>query len=94
MARRNLGSNRHWKAIKNKLQEQGYICPYTGEKLVLGVNASLDHIYPVFHYPDLKNDPENVEWVTQEINEMKRDRTPQEFLALISHILNYAAVGR
>lgn len=86
---RRLGTNRFWKELKNKLKKQHYLCPYTGEKLVLGVNASLDHILPAHHYPELCQDIENVEWTTRAINEMKRDRTPEQFLSFIQHILNY-----
>jgi hypothetical protein len=88
-ARRNLGNGLFWQQIKAKLEQQNYLCPYTGEKLILGVNDSLDHIKPINHFPELKNDIENIEWTTRAINEMKRDRTPEQFLSFIQHILNY-----
>jgi len=88
IARNRLGSNRYWTQLRNKLTQQNYRCVYTGTPLQLGVNDSLDHIYPVQRFPDRAHDPNNVEWVTREINEMKRDRTPDEFLSLIQRILN------
>jgi hypothetical protein len=86
-----LGTKRHWKVIQQKLYAQEFKCTYTGRLLVLGENASLDHIYPLHTYPHLKSDPNNTEWVLQEINEMKRNRTPEQFLTLIQHILHYRA---
>jgi hypothetical protein len=84
-----FGTRKYAAFIKAKLDAQGWKCAYTGEVLVLGVNDSLDHIFPAFHFPELKNDPCNTEWVTRKVNEMKRDRTPDEFLALIESILHY-----
>jgi hypothetical protein len=60
-----------------------------GIPLTLGVNDSLDHIYPLARFPERATDPTNIEWVSRKINEMKRDRTPDEFLALIGQILDY-----
>ena len=56
---------------------------------MLGVNDSLDHVYPVSRYPERATDPTNVEWVCRTINGMKRNRTPEEFLALLAQILSY-----
>lgn len=90
-AKQRLGSMRYWKQIRQKLYDQGFKCAYTGTPLVLGLNASLDHIYPVHTHPHLQHDPDNTEWVLQEINEMKRNRTPEQFLTLIQQILMYRA---
>lgn len=86
-----LGSMRHWRQIRQKLYDQDFTCAYTGQILVLGRNASLDHIYPIHSYPHLKEDPSNTEWVLQEVNEMKRDRTPEQFITLIQQILAFRA---
>lgn len=92
-ARMRLGNGQHWVAIKEKLIAQNFQCAYTGAQIILGVNDSLDHIYPVHKFPNLKSDLHNVEWITREINEMKGDRTPGEFLSVIQHILNYQHNG-
>jgi hypothetical protein len=84
-----FGTRRHWKLLKQKLQEQEYKCAYTGVQLIPGVNASVDHVYPKFKYPEMAKDPHNIEWVTTEVNVMKRDRTPEEFLSLMRSILDY-----
>jgi 5-methylcytosine-specific restriction endonuclease McrA len=86
-SRLRLGSRKHWKALQDRLIEQGYRCAYTGTPLILGKNDSLDHIYPAERFPEKRTDPTNIEWVTREVNEMKRDRTPDEFMALLQLIL-------
>src|SRR5688572_11071875 len=48
------------KKLKEKLVSQNYTCPYTGEKLVIGSNCHLDHIYPTSRFPELKNNIANV----------------------------------
>lgn len=53
------------RAIFEKLSN---ICPYTGAPLMLGVNASLDHILPQLTHPELKWDIDNIEWVDRVYN--------------------------
>lgn len=84
-----LGSAQHWTTLREKLEQQGGRCPYTGERLVLGVNASVDHVLPVSRFPERRTDPRNVEWVTRRINSMKGNMTEQEFLNLLSSILRH-----
>jgi hypothetical protein len=88
-SRQRLGSGKYWRILRDKLISQDYRCAYTGELLVLGVNDLLDHIYPAMRFPERAKDPTNLEWVSRKINEMKRDRTPEEFLTLIAGILDY-----
>ena len=90
-ARSLFGSEKSWQIIRDRLVAQDYRCAYTGTLLQLGVNDSVDHMLPSFRFPAAKGDTNNVEWVTRQINEMKRDRTPQEFVALIESILQYRA---
>lgn len=86
-ARTNFGTCKHWAYLKAKLEAQQRRCPHTGTTLTLGVNDSIDHIYPISRFPELRVDPDNAEWVCREVNEMKRDRTPDEFLTLLKHII-------
>jgi hypothetical protein len=88
-SRMRLGSARHWQALRVLLERQEWRCAYTGVPLVLGVNDSVDHIYPRSRFPERAPDPTNVEWVCRAVNEMKRDRTPDEFLALLHEIIAY-----
>jgi hypothetical protein len=94
VSRIRLRTRKHWTVLRQKLIEQEYRCAYTGELLILGVNDSLEHICPAQRYPELARDPMNTEWVTREVNEMKRDRTPDEFLTLIRRILAYRGEKR
>ncbi len=88
-AKFNLGSSRHGPAVRDKFRTQDARCPYSGETLILGVNATLDHILPVSRYPERRTDPANVEWVVSWVNLMKGDATPDEFIERMRHILVY-----
>ena len=56
-------------------------CPYTGEPLILGLNAHLDHILPRSRYPDFITSLENLEWVSAVGNHAKGSMTKEEFLS-------------
>lgn len=86
-AQTHFNTSEVWILLKNKLQEQNYLCPYTGELLILRKNAHLEHKLPKARFPHLANDIENVEWVMDSINFMKHDKTKDEFLALI-HLIH------
>lgn len=85
----NLGSGKYAATLLTKLKAQNYRCPHTGDNLVLGDNTWLDHIMPRSRFPELAHDIDNVEWVTETVNRMKQDQTPDEFLALIKQIHDY-----
>ncbi len=78
------GSGADWKLVQKLLEEQDYRCAYTGEKLIPGDNASLDHKVPVSRGGSLHID--NVQWVTFRINDMKTDFIHDEFLNVIRFI--------
>ncbi len=87
IARVNLGyavKTGAWRLLKEKLAAQNFTCAYSGERLVVGANASLDHILPRSRGGD--NSLDNLQWVTLSVNYMKRDLTHEEFLALVSTI--------
>lgn len=86
VARDNLGSSKFAMDIKAILDHQEYRCPYTGDLLILGDNASLDHKLPQSRYPELKSDLNNVQWVTKGINIMKWNHTHEEFIEMIHKI--------
>lgn len=74
--------------LRTKLDNQGHIYPYTGRKLVLGLNTHLDHIYPKQRFPELANNLDNLEWVSDRANIAKNDMTKLEFLALCETIVS------
>lgn len=89
LASNTLKNTSLWKPLRDKLASQKYKCPYTGFPLVLGDNASVDHIYPQSRFPQLKSDPDNFEWVDIKVNQLKRNLLPDEFMTLIRQILEY-----
>ena len=72
--------------LKRLLELQGFTCPYTGKKLEIGTNASLDHIQPKSRFPELENCFENLEWVDDNVNRAKRAMTKEEFVELCSTV--------
>lgn len=71
-----------WKKLKKILEDQDYICPYTGRKLTPGINASVDHKSPRSISRESVSSIENLEWVDTEINRAKRTLTKEEFISL------------
>jgi len=57
-----------WVRAKALMEEQAFTCPYTGEKITPGINASFDHKLPRSKFPKLINSWENVEWVDKPMN--------------------------
>jgi len=62
------------------------VCPYTGEMLVLGVNAHLDHIESRRNRPDLARDIDNLEWISEKANLAKNGMSKNEFIQFCSLI--------
>ena len=92
VSRINLGSKKYAAALLAKLEAQNYKCPYTHDDLVLGDNTWLDHIMPRSRFPKLAHSIDNVEWVTETVNRMKQDQTPEEFLLLVKRILDHCGL--
>lgn len=88
VSNQHTGTTKKWKEFKNLLKSQEYICPYTGDELILGLNASVDHIRPQFSHPELYRDINNMQWVDIKVNVMKRNLSEEEFLDLIRKIYN------
>lgn len=85
-----LGSRSKGQLLAERFEEQGGRCPYTGDVLIIGVNASIDHILPISRFPERARDVANVEWVRYDVNIMKRNFTKAEFLEIISSIVAFA----
>lgn len=83
---KNMNSTKYWRSILSILESQDYICPYSGEKIVLSQNDSIDHILPRSRFPALVNDISNIQWVTRHINHMKWDMTHDEFMETLEQI--------
>lgn len=84
-----LGSTQHWKSLLSILEQQNWICPYSGDKIILGDNDSVDHILPISKYPDKEFDITNIQWTTQVINMMKSNLLDCEFLLVIEKVVKH-----
>lgn len=87
VATKRLGTSSKWPLLKLLFEKQTGYCPYSGEKLILGSNASLDHIIPVCDGGD--NTEPNIQWVLDMANEMKWYYSEKEFLRLVKQIYEY-----
>lgn len=83
-ARRWLGDSKKWPSLLELLKSQNYKCAYTGETLILGDNASVDHKVP--RSRGGTNTLENVQWVIWRVNRSKTDMTHDEFLSMCKSI--------
>jgi hypothetical protein len=83
---KNTGSPKYYKELLNMLEQTNYICPYTGDKIIIGINDSIDHILPSSKFPELSKDINNLHWVTRDANNMKLYHTEDEFKILIKKI--------
>lgn len=76
---KNLNLIEHTGYFYKKLLDNPY-CPYTGDLLILGKNAEIEHILPISRFPNLKNELSNLEWVSGTANRLKSCLTKEEFL--------------
>ena len=74
-----------WKMLLDVFNKQKGICPYTGEKLEIGRNASLDHKISKFNGG--ASGPENLQWVDWRVNVMKWKMSEEEFLEVCQKVL-------
>jgi len=80
MARGALGSKSDWKSLEKLAITQNYLCAYTGEKIIPGVNASIDHKIPLSRKGTKTID--NIHWVIWETNKFKNSLTHEELLSI------------
>lgn len=73
-----------WMALAEIFEAQGARCAYTGAPLVLGVNASVDHIVPRTRGGG--DELRNLHWTTLVVNRAKRELTEEEFFALCAAV--------
>jgi len=76
-AKNNLGHSNKWRELETLFQKQNGICPYSEEVLILGDNASVDHIIP--KSKGGLDVIENLQWVTWDVNRAKGDMLHDDF---------------
>lgn len=85
-----LGTNKRWRELGQLFLKQPY-CPYTGIKLTLAVNTSLDHITPTSRGGS--KEVVNLQWVYYsgfvDINSMKGQMTDEEFRKVILRLAEH-----
>lgn len=90
VATNNLRDSKRWNDLKELFDRQN-VCPYTGIQLILGVNATLDHISP--KSKGGQDNIENLQWVYGgddfDVNLMKGISSGKEFLQAIKILYNY-----
>lgn len=73
-----------WELLLALLEQQDGRCAYSGEVIHLGLNSSLDHILP--YSLGGNSNISNLQWVTRDVNVMKRAFTEEYFLSLVCSI--------
>lgn len=86
VSRSHFGTTKFGTHLKEKAESQNYRCFYTDEILLPAVNMSLDHIISNHDDPSKKEDLENVQWVTKDINLIKNKLSHQPFINLCKYI--------
>lgn len=87
-AKTHFRTSKRYKELEDLFNSQQGICPYTGRKLTLGVDASIDHIVPKSRGGS--DDLNNLQWVYYQVNFMKGDMLEEEFLELARSIAERA----
>jgi 5-methylcytosine-specific restriction endonuclease McrA len=78
------GGSKNFLLIKEIWNHQSGRCFYTGEILVPGTNASLDHQIPISKGG--LDDASNLRWTTNQVNIIKNNMTHDEFILLCKQI--------
>ena len=84
-ARGLTGKNGGLTLIRRIWDEQGGICDVTGDHLVPGVNASLDHRIPVSRGGDCSR--ENLRWIVKMANYIKSDSSEEDLLTFCRKVV-------
>ena len=79
-AYRSLKNSNQWNELETMFHNQNKKCPYTGETLILGGNATIDHIVP--RARGGANEIHNLQWVTLTANRAKSDLAHEDFISL------------
>jgi len=87
IAKTNLRSVKPWEEIKELFYKQKGLCAESGIKLVLGVNASLDHY--ISRNDDGRDDISNLQWIDWNINNMKGAMSQKDFISYMEKILTH-----
>lgn len=71
-----------WTILRDLFYKQDRKCYLTGKPLVLGINASIDHIIPKSKNLQLINDPNNILWCDKTVNLSKSGMSITQFIKM------------
>lgn len=80
-----IGNKKGIELLRSLWLEQGGLCAVTGERLVPGSTASIDHIIP--KSKGGTSERGNLRWVLLRINQAKWDMTHDEFVAVCRQVV-------
>ncbi len=80
MSGRCFGNHRHAELLETLFKQQEGRCYYTGRRLMIGRNASIDHQIPKSRGGSLK--VQNLRWVHIDVNQAKHAMTHNEFVKM------------
>lgn len=83
-----LGTTKYWKDLKNIFDNQQELCPYTNEKLILGKNVALDHIFSKKDFPEKRNDINNFQWLSYQANLIKSSLSHDQLIDFCIKVAN------
>lgn len=83
------GTIANYKELEAKLIAQDSKCYFTGKQLVIGTNASVDHLTSKYNDKSLESDVNNLVWADLTINTMKNSCNEQEFYTICKLVLEY-----
>lgn len=86
-ARKRLNDASRWEELLILYEHQGKRCAISGEKLVFGLNASLDH--KLATSKGGTHALQNLQWVTNQVNDAKNARSEAELIEMCRTILKY-----
>lgn len=93
MAKNNLNNRMHHSTLYEKLVEQDFKCYLSGRELILGDNASLDHVIARSKDKSLCLDLSNIKWIDKHVNRVKTDLSVDELLILCKEIIKHNEIG-
>lgn len=88
-ASRNIGDASRWRELEALLLSQQSRCAYSGRELVIGKNASVEHIQPISKSKNRAVDIENIKWIDSQVNMAKGQLSLHDFIILCKDILMF-----
>lgn len=91
VSQHHFATNAEGPALKALFYQSGSRCAYSGRSLTAGLDAQLDHRIPVARGGSHTLD--NVQWVHQDVNDMKGALTEVQFLTLVAEIYRHGLLS-